>query len=259
MRQAKFAYWVGDYFPSVNLSLMLYEKLKLFYHHYADYRYYLSDRINEKFNYGKAVQTLSSRTVMWGVKPTALEKKSRSAIHLLSVGLIKESQGLVYLMDFLKDHSEFTLSIIGFCEPELYMKFMDLVRENILASRVFFPNKFYSERELIRYSKRCHIGIALYDEGNMTATYYTDPGKIKSYLEMGLPIIMTRTSAIEKYVKQFNCGEVVERNNNALSEAVQKIIRQYSQYVSGVEKINDFFNFETYYKNSFSILESYES
>ena len=246
LRQSKYVYWVGDYFPPVNKILVFYEKLKRFYHDKVEYRYYLSDRINAILNDGKIVHTKFSRTVMWGVKPIAIIKKSQPATHLLSVGLIKESQGLEYLINFLKDHPVFKLSIIGFCESELYTRFMRIVKESQLANRVFFPNIFYPEKELIQYSKLCHIGIALYDEGNTTATYYTDPGKIKTYTELGLPVVISRTSDIQKYILQYRCGEVIERSHNAFAAALERISVHFSSYIYGVKRFNEYFYYDAY-------------
>lgn len=255
LRKVRFAYWVGDYFPPVNNILILYEKIKRFYHDCSDFQYYLSDKINSIFNEGKIVKKTLSGTVMWGVKPVAILNKSLPATHLLSVGLIKESQGFGYLMDFLNVHKSYKLSIIGFCEQKLYKKIMQVISRYRLGNRIFFPNNFYSEKELTQFSKQCHIGLAMYDEGDNTATYYTDPGKIKTYSELGLPIVMSRTSAIQKYVLKYHSGEVIERNHVALSSALQKITAVYSSYARGVRQFNKHFYYDSYYKDAFRGLE----
>ena len=255
LRRAKYAYWVGDYYPPVNKILIMFEKLKRYYHRYIDYGYYLSDRINSIFHDGKIMKTIFRRTIMWGVKPVLTLGKLLPATHLLSVGLIKESQGLEYLMDFLKKHTAFRLSIIGFCEQELYVRFMEIVKKYRLESRIFFPNKFYPENELKNFAKQCHIGIALYDEGNKTATFYTDPGKIKTYTELGLPVVMTNTSDIQTYVMKYRCGEIVKRNHDALASALERISKHYSSYLQGVKQFNNHFYYDSYYKESFKALE----
>ena len=71
----RFAYWIGDYFPPVNLSLRLFEKLKKYYHDRVSYTYYLSDTINRILNEGTIMNDRWKKTVMWGVKAIITRKR----------------------------------------------------------------------------------------------------------------------------------------------------------------------------------------
>ena len=159
------------------------------------------------------------------------------------------------LFSFLAKHQEYSLKIIGICPDELYQRYLVIVTKLEIGKQVFFPNKFYSESELESLSDTCHVGVAMYDTSPLNATYYTDPGKIKAYAELGLPIIMSETSAVGPYVRRFGCGEVISNSDKELEKALFKIKRGYSKYLSGLENFIKYFFFETYYQQAFKALE----
>lgn len=254
LRPATYAYWIGDYFPPVHWSLMLFEKVKKFYHDRIPYTYYLSDRINELFN-GRVITKSNKRTVMWGVQPfTKMKAAPHGSFRLLFVGVIRSSQGLEEIFEFLKNASDVRLSIVGVCEKKLYTHYMVQIRTLGITKQVWFPNKFVSDQELRRLARRHDVGIALYEKGLHTATHYTDPGKVKTYIEMGLPVIMTDTSAVASYVRKYNAGEVVETEKQ-LSSVLSKIRRRYTTYQQGLVAFTKYFEYEKYYRQAFRVLE----
>ena len=253
-KNIKFVYWVGDYFPGNNTIIILFEKLKKFYHDRVTYSCYASDIINRIMN-GKVLESNIRKTVMLGVKPKAITRTYSDDFSILFVGLIKESQGLGFFYDFLKQNKEFKLKVIGVCEEKLYAKYMGIIRRLNIGDQVYFPNKFFSDEELTEISRQCQIGIALYDADKSNATYYTDPGKVKTYTELGLPVIMSNIPSIAPYILKFSAGEIVERNQSSLNAALRKIKKNYPKYVKGVEKFNRYFYSEDYYRERFKFLE----
>ncbi|HUD09785.1 MAG TPA: hypothetical protein VMR77_03215 [Patescibacteria group bacterium] len=254
-RSVNFVYWVGDYFPNTSKVIIMFEKLKKFYHGQGTYACYISDAINEIMN-GKILESDNRKTVMWGVKPKSITRTfDRNNFNILFVGLIKESQGLEFFYDFLKENKEYKLKIIGVCEKKLYTKYMSIIKRYDISDRVYFPNKFFSDKELNEISEECQIGIALYDANKSSVTYYADPGKVKAYAELGLPIIMSNIPSVAPYIRKFNAGEIVDRNEISLRNALKKIRDNYQKYIDGVNKFNRYFYFEDYYKRRFKFLE----
>lgn len=247
--------FVGDYFPGNSFFIRIYEGIKKMYHNKVSYAYYLSDGINKVMN-GKIVKSENRKTIMWGVKPTKSTNKSIKNLTLLFVGLIKESQGLEFLFNYLKENKSFKLNIIGICDDKLYAKYKKQVRDYNLAKQVYFPNTFYSDEDLKSLATNCHVGIALYNTDKSNPTYYTDPGKVKSYAEMGLPVIMTNVSGIAQYVKKFNSGILINRSSAELESALNEMKLNYSKYRDGLKLFNQYFNYMSYYKKSFKFLES---
>lgn len=254
LRSIAYVYWIGDYFPGVSFTLRMYEKLKKSYHNTISYSCYLSDKINKKMN-GKVLQTAYRKTVVWGVKPKNLKRGMiKNHLQILFVGLIKPSQGIENILLFLKEHKEYKIKILGICEQKFYEHLKNLISEYKIKDQVYFPNAFLSDEELERESRDCHVGVALYDVSPLNATYYADPGKVKSYAELELPIIMSNISDTAKFIKKFHCGEVVEQLSD-LHSALLKVKKNYKAYQLGLKKFNKHFYYESYYKKSFLFLE----
>lgn len=254
IRNVRYAYWIGDYFPPVHWSLVLFEKLKKFYHSRVTYTYYLSDRLNALYN-GSILTQPNKCTVMWGVQPfMGLHQAPLKTYRLLFVGVIRPSQGIEDLLLFLKRSPSVYLSILGSCELPLYKRYMSRIDEYGITRRVYFPNAFIDDIKLRTLAQTHHVGIALYEKGMHTATYYTDPGKVKTYIELGLPVVMTDTSAISSYVKQFGAGIVV-KDESDLPSALDTVKQKYPAFQKGLRAFGESFEYEQYYRHAFKALE----
>lgn len=250
-------FFIGDYCPAKTPAIRLFEWLKKYYHDNVLYACYLSDTINKIMN-GKVVDTKNRKTVLWGVIPkkhTPLLTEN-GMFRLLFVGLIKDSQGLEFFYKFLKTNKNCFINVLGICNDALFLNHMQLIKAYGIEKQVYFPNKFFLDWEIEKIASTCHVGVALYDIGKDTMTYYTEPGKVKVYTEYGLPIIMSNTSAIAPFIKQFHAGEIVDRNEKSVAEVIKKIKDNYEYYTQGVKKFNAYFYYETYYSKKFTFLES---
>lgn len=255
VRNIDFLFYDGDFFPPVNISLVLFEALKRYYNKKVKYAFYSGDLINEKMN-GKVLNTPYRKTALWGVLPKNIKRKlDKNSLTILFVGLIKGSQDLEFLFNFLKEHNNYKLKIIGVCTGDLYERYSRIIEENGIENQVYFPNRFFSDYELEEISKTCQVGIALYDITPTNGTYYTDPGKVKTYASLGLPIIMSDMSAIAPYIKRFNCGILVKKDDAELGKALLDMKKNYTKYLQGLEKFNSYFYYETLYRKTFRMLE----
>lgn len=257
LRPLAFAYWIGDHYPSPVLSVRLFERVKRWYHDRVDFAFYLTDAINRVMN-GEVTSTPARRTVMWGLKPfPVFSVPPMTPFSVLFVGLIRPGQGLEALFDYLAAHRDCRLSVIGVCQPEYAVRLEELLGRLELRSRVFFPNRFYSEAELLEVARTCHVGVALYDTSSDNFTHFADPGKIKAYAEMHLPVLMTRISDIVPYVERFHSGEVIDRSEE-IGPALERIRSHYASYQEGIGRFIAHFDFEGYYRDAFRILEGVE-
>lgn len=254
LRNVRFVFWI-EYFPRANLILRLFDDLKNFYHKRVNFTAYFGDRVNKLMN-GKVVNTKKRRTILWGVKPRIVRKGiPQCPLTMLFVGVIKESQGLDLIFSFLKENKDYRFNIIGVCDGKLYDKYVKLMDLYGITNQIFFPNKFIPREELEVISKKCFVGVAPYLTGSMHGTYYIDPGKIKEYAELRVPIIISNTSSIVPYVKKFNAGEVIKRDVESFSIAIEKIKNNYDVYLEGLKRFNNYFYYEDYYARNFVALE----
>lgn len=258
IRNVEFVYWIADYFPPVSLFFIFYEKIKKIYNSKVKYTCYLSDKINEIMN-GKISNSEERKTVMWGILPKNIERRiDKKNLTILFVGVIRESQGLEFIFDFLKNNKAYSVKIIGAGKNKLCNEYKEIIRNNKIENQVYFPNRFFPGPELEEISKTCQVGIAVYDVDKTSATYYTDPGKVKTYASLGLPVIMSNVSAVAPYISKFGSGKIIGVSNKELNDALLEISNNYSKYLKGVKRFNDYFFYETYYKKSLKFLEKHE-
>lgn len=256
LREIQVAYWIGDYFEPTTLMQRAFNRLLARYHRKADYAFYLSDAINRRLNNGQAVDSPAHRTVMWGVKP--LDRPHAPPprpFTLLFVGMINPTQGLPNLFPFLRSRPDYRMVVVGLCPSPLYAAYQQLIKDSGVSDRVVFPNRFFSDAELRDVARSCHVGMALYETAPHVHTHYADPGKVKSYLEMGLPIVMTNISGVVPFVRRFGCGEVIDRLDH-LGDAIDRIRGNYSHYLEGVTKMVQHFEFTRYYRGAFACWET---
>jgi glycosyltransferase involved in cell wall biosynthesis len=99
-------------------------------------------------------------------------------------------------------------------------------------------------------------GMALYDIAQDNFTHYADPGKVKAYTELGLPVVMTRISDVVPHIERFKAGEIVDApGTEALAQAVARVAENQRAYRDGVSRFNAFFDYRAYYETSFSAWE----
>lgn len=254
-RNFEVVYWKGDYFPPIKLALIIVEKISRYYERRVKYVIYLTDLVNKKMN-GKVLNTKKRKTIMLGIKPKNIRRIfDRNNFCILFVGVIKEAQGLQYLFDFLRTNKDCSVKIIGMGSRQLYEKYQKMIKDYKIENQVYFPNRFFEDKELEEISKSCQVGIALYDIGELSSTYYTDPGKVKTYASLGLPIVMSNVSAIAPYIEKFHCGLLIKRESQEIGAALLEIKNNYEKYLEGLRKFNEYFFYESYYKKSFKFLE----
>lgn len=249
-----YVYWIGDYFPSRSLIIRAFERVKKFYHDRVEFRCYLSDAINRVMN-GTVRSEPMCRTISWGLRLyPGCEADRGDSRQLLFVGLLRNGQGIDKIVEFIAANPEYRLAIIGEAAAGYDHEVRRFVDENKVGDRVFFPNRFYSQEELLSEAKRSFAGIALYDLSADNFTHYADPGKVKAYVEMGLPVIMTRISDVVKKIEEFRAGEIVD-SAEGVGEAARKIAAHGADYRKGVLAMAAYFDYDRYYGESFAALE----
>lgn len=253
-RNVHFVLWVIDYIPDPTGFLKMYQWLLFYYHRFNIYNVYLSDGVNKMMN-GKVKKNFYQKTIMWGVKKQYSEKKNIKNITLGFVGVIKKTHGLDIVFRMLKSHRNIHIKILGECDVSLYKEYQEIIKKLHIQSQVFFPNAFFSLDSLKRELSSCRIGVALYTTDINNPIHYTDPGKVKTYTQFGLPVIMSNTSAIAFYIKKYKVGMVIKRTPKALYDAIVTVAKNYSSFVDGVKKFNKHFSYESYYRKRFLFLE----
>ncbi|MDA8665850.1 glycosyltransferase [Litoricolaceae bacterium] len=136
--------------------------------------------------------------------------RGSGALRLGFVGHLLEKQGLGLVLSALRQHVSrhepeyFELDIIGGggCEKEL----KNFVSDNQLDGYVKFHGWIHSRKDIEDILRKCDVGLAMYNPATVGFTRYADPTKLKDYLAVGLPIVMTATTYNSSDLFEVGCA-----------------------------------------------------
>lgn len=238
-RNVRTFFWQWDHFPDASPKSRLFNAFARFYApRCAGYRP-LTHAI------GKAVGLPDAPPLMLGVKPPSRFGNPQSN-RLLLVGQLRKGQGVEEVLDFLSRTPDYSLSLIGASANGFGDEIRRRIVEGGIEGRVYFPDRFVSDGELRGEAAKCFAALALYDTGPHNLTHYADPGKVKSAIEMGLPVVMTRISEIVPFVERFHAGVVIDSVAD-LPMALAKIRRDPDAYFAGCRAFAAHFEYGRYY------------
>ena len=241
-RKVKHIFWQWDYFPSGSLVDRLFNAVARHCARTCARYIPLTEAI------ARAMGLPDAEPVMLGVTPPTRFGDPKSS-RILMVGQLRNGQGVEDVLDFLAAHKEYSLLLMGAAANGFEKTVAERIAAADMADRIYFPNRFVTEDELRAEAAKCFVSLALYDTSTNNLTHYADPGKVKSSIEMGLPVVMTRISDIVPFVGKFKAGEVID-SLAALPAAVDRIRANYSQYQSGLRAFSEHFDCEKYYANA---------
>ncbi|MBR3820569.1 MAG: hypothetical protein IKJ37_03000 [Kiritimatiellae bacterium] len=246
--KVKYAFWPWDWFPPVRVPLKIYAAVVKHYIRRVDFPFALTEGISKEV--GKNVPV-----VMLGMKRLQCADVDRTGSkRILVVGQLRRGQGIEDALEFIAAKPQYSLTLLGAAANGFESEINRIILDRNIQERVEFPNHFVSEEELCEAAAKCFCGLALYDTAGDNFTHYADPGKVKSYLEMGLPVVMTRISGIVPYVERFKAGVVID-SLSELPAAVSEISRLYAEYNRGARDFAAYFGYEDYYKEKFRSME----
>ena len=112
--------------------------------------------------------------------------------------------------------------IIGTGSKEQDLKNLsnDLLQENSYEFTGFINDHRIVEELLAK----AWIGVAPYRDDPSSFTRFADPGKLKTYLSLALPIIMTNVPAISKNIEVENCGIITDATPQGFANAIISLL-----------------------------------
>ena len=238
-RHVRTVFWQWDHFPDASPKSRLFNAFARFYAPRCTVYRPLTRAI------GNAVGLPDAPPLMLGVKPPTRFGDPKSQ-RLLLVGQLRKGQGVEDVLGFLSRTPGFSLSLIGAAANGFGDEIRRRIAEDGLEGRVHFPDRFVSEDGLRDEAAKCLAALALYDTAANNLTHYADPGKVKSAIEMGLPVVMTRISEIAPFVERFHAGEVVDSVAD-LPTALERVRREPDAYFAGCRAFAEHFAYERYY------------
>lgn len=157
------------------------------------------------------------------------------------LGVLRKGQGLELAIESIanlkKQGINLNLEIVGTSSNEKYFK--DYAAEFSVDDRVIFHGFVKDEIKVAKILRRCICGLALYKVGKENYTYYTWPSKVGFYLECGVPVLITKSTAVAEDVKEKKMGIVVESNLKSVSQAIKTLAsnpKLYEEYRQNATK-----------------------
>lgn len=231
-------FWIWDYYPPVHNDYIV-MFMRYLYWQFDKPASRASDRIillNNRLgilrrHMGVLPETSTYRVVGIGTKPIKkVGFKSMNTPVIVFLGVLKKSQGLELLFSSAdtihKLYPSLTFQIIGGGPDEGYYR--------RLAGTCPVPTIFHGyiedDKKVNAILNSCHIGIAPYIPDKTNVAYYSDPSKIKRYLEFALPVITTNVFSFSADIKKENAGVVIPYRTESLLNAIKKILNSYTSF-----------------------------
>jgi glycosyltransferase involved in cell wall biosynthesis len=130
------------------------------------------------------------------------------------MGHLLEKQGvqlvLAAIPEIIKHIPDFKFIIIG--DGQYKVALTALARELNVASYCDFKGKIDSHVELENEIAKSCVAIAPYVKKLDTWTYYADPGKVKTYLACGVPVLLSSIPWNAAEIAERGCGRIISEN-----------------------------------------------
>ncbi|RLA87677.1 MAG: hypothetical protein DRG20_07230, partial [Deltaproteobacteria bacterium] len=126
-----------------------------------------------------------------------------------------------------KDIPNLQLMIIGHCYPQYLNYLFELAKQLRIKKNIeYLGRKPY--KELPFYLKRADIGLAVYSP--IKIRKYGFSLKTIEYMAAGLPVIITQNIQTALIVKKYQCGKLVEFEENSIATAIKHLFINQSIY-----------------------------
>ena len=173
------------------------------------------------------------------------------------IGRLNEEIGLDLVLDAIGEVvnaiPDVTLKIIGSGDNEQALKAM--VHEKGLDNIVIFYG-FISDRDKAKaILSRCAVSIAPYVPGVAYSIQYTDPAKVKEYIECGTPVIMTRIPGLATEIHKKRAGFAANFNRKEITDAILKLLTDdelWHEYRRNIDQLAEKYDYVKLYDKAFS-------
>lgn len=228
----KYVFWIWDYFPTKSRTMYLYNLLVKYYNNSLSYVIYLSPVLKEIYK-TKGDEKKVRQVVSFGIKNLTLTSSVKPN-KIGFIGNLRPGQGLEFIIEIAKQNKKIQVEIIG--DGPLRLALESMIIKHKLTKRVILYG-FVSNKELLTIVKKWEVAVAPYIPTKDNPTMYTEPGKIKLYIELGLPVIMTRVSYLYKELVRYNAGVDIDLTCQSFINGLNKIQKHYKLYTEGVKSI----------------------
>jgi glycosyltransferase involved in cell wall biosynthesis len=118
----------------------------------------------------------------------------------------------------LEEIPDFTFRVIGHGE---YRKALEETTERLgVGDHVIFEGGIHDQAVANEKLARAAVAVAMYDRTADDFTFFADPGKLKTYLSVGLPILLSELPHNAALLEERGCARIVEYDPGSIATAV---------------------------------------
>lgn len=265
----KVIYYVIDYNPKRFGNRLLngiYHWVDQFCVRHADETWNLSPRMVEARKEYFGFSGGNQKTVPIGIWFQSFPRLDFSQIEkhtLVFMGHVLEKQGVQYVIDaipaIIKEVPDFKFLVIG--GGEYLEKLKEQAKKLKVEKFVEFTGYVEKHGDVEKMLSKCACAIAMYEKydqnGNLSFTYFADPGKIRAYLAGGLPILLSDVSYNAKEIEEKHCGFVINQDKEEIAKKVimlmkdKKTLQEYRENAINYAKN---FSWEIIFKDNLKII-----
>lgn len=261
----KAIYYVIDYNPkrfTNKLVNRFYHAIDRFCVRHCDETWNLSPRMEEGrqkyFGFSGGRQVVVPIGV-WTerIKTRGFEEIEKNT--LVFMGHVLQQQGIQHVIDamplIIEKIPGFKFLVIGAGE---YMEPLKQQANRLgVADKVVFTGYVEKHEDIEEMMSKCAVAVAMYEKydknGNLSFTYFADPGKIKSYLATGLTILLTDIAYNSGEIEKRRCGFVITQEREKIADAVINLMKdedKLKEYRSNALSYAKEFNWNVIFKDN---------
>lgn len=173
-------------------------------------------------------------TVPIGIWFSRIKRAELGAIdrfRLAFMGHILEKQGVQYVLEAVplikKEIPQFTFLVIGGGDH------LDALKKKAgnmgLDGEVIFTGYVKRHEDIEKMLGECAAAVAFYQKtdssGKLNFSYFADPGKLKSYLACGLPVIISDVPHNAREIEDRRCGFITGYDKEEIARVVINLMK----------------------------------
>ncbi len=173
--------------------------------------------------------------------------------NLVFMGHLIEKQGVQLVIqslpEIIKTFNNFKFKVIG--EGHHQEQLIQMAKELKVDKYCDFKGKISDHCELEDEIAKSCLAIAPYIKSLDKWTYYADPGKVKTYLACGVPVLLTNIPWNAHEIEKNKCGKIITEQAEEITNSILKYMNSdiNQQYRDNAILYSQQFNYNNIFKD----------
>ena len=193
---------------------------------------------------------------LWSARINPVAYKNCDKETLLFMGNLSQYQGLQLIIatlpQLIKKYPRIRLRIIG--DGEYTKTVKELAKKLGVNNACDFMGRIQDANRMEKEIVRAAIGVAPYVHALDSISKYADPGKIKTYLACGVPVLTTDVPWNAKEIEMYKCGLIIKESEKDIIDKISYLLngKNNELYRNNALKYAHKFNYEEIFSRALS-------